>query len=83
MKNNEKKISVVDGSFLTMTEIKKRLNLMGIKFNSYENNKKYFVKIYNNYVKIEENQKKILNDFKFDINDSEDIWDIHFNLKGD
>jgi len=37
-------------------------------------------KILNN---LNEKEKKILNDFKFDINDSEDIWDIHFNLKGD
>lgn len=26
---------------------------------------------------------KIIDDFKLDINESEDIWDIHFNLKGD
>lgn len=32
---------------------------------------------------LSEEEKKILNDFKFDINESEDIWDIHFNLKGD
>ena len=32
---------------------------------------------------LSEEEKKIVNDFKFDINESEDIWDIHFNLKGD
>ena len=32
---------------------------------------------------LNENEKKIVNEFKFDINESEDIWDIHFNLKGD
>ena len=32
---------------------------------------------------LNENEKKIVGEFKFDINESEDIWDIHFNLKGD
>ena len=28
-------------------------------------------------------EKGIFNNFNYDVNDSEDIWDIHFNLKGD
>jgi hypothetical protein len=32
---------------------------------------------------LSESEKKIIDDFKFDINESEDIWDIQFNLKGD
>jgi hypothetical protein len=32
---------------------------------------------------LSETEKKIIDDFKFDINESEDIWDIQFNLKGD
>ena len=32
---------------------------------------------------LSEAEKKIIDDFKFDINESEDIWDIQFNLKGD
>ena len=32
---------------------------------------------------LNDKEKKIINDFKFDITASEDIWDIHFNLKGD
>lgn len=28
-------------------------------------------------------EMKVIDDFKFDLNESEDIWDIHFNLKGD
>lgn len=28
-------------------------------------------------------EKKIIDDFKFDMNESEDIWDVHFTLKGD
>ena len=64
--NNEKLNSIVDGSLLSMTEIKKRLNLMGVKYNSIKNDKKYFIKIYNNNVKIEQNQNKILDILKKD-----------------
>ena len=28
-------------------------------------------------------EKGIFNNFNYDVNDSEEIWDIHFNLKGD
>ena len=32
---------------------------------------------------LNEKEKKIFESFNYDVNDSEDIWDIHFNLKGD
>ena len=32
---------------------------------------------------ISDKEKEILNSFNYDVNDTEDIWDIHFNLKGD
>ena len=28
-------------------------------------------------------EKRILDEFKIDLAETEDIWDIHFNLKGD
>ena len=33
--------------------------------------------------KLSEKEKEIFDNFNYDVNDSEDIWDIHFNLKGD
>ena len=27
--------------------------------------------------------KEIIDSFNYDVNDTEEIWDIHFNLKGD
>lgn len=32
---------------------------------------------------LSEKEKKIIDEFKFDMTDSEDIWDVQFNLKGD
>ena len=32
---------------------------------------------------LSEKEKEIFDSFNYDVNDSEDIWDIHFNLKGD
>ena len=32
---------------------------------------------------LSEKEKEIFDNFNYDVNDSEDIWDIHFNLKGD
>ena len=32
---------------------------------------------------LSEKEKQIFDSFNYDVNDSEDIWDIHFNLKGD
>ena len=32
---------------------------------------------------ISDKEKEILNSFNYDVNDTEDIWDIRFNLKGD
>ena len=32
---------------------------------------------------LSERDKEIFNSFNYDVNDTEEIWDIHFNLKGD
>ena len=32
---------------------------------------------------LSEKDKEIFNSFNYDVNDTEEIWDIHFNLKGD
>ena len=32
---------------------------------------------------LSEKEKEIIDSFNYDVNDTEEIWDIHFNLKGD
>ena len=32
---------------------------------------------------LSQKDKEIFDSFNYDVNDTEEIWDIHFNLKGD
>jgi len=64
-------MNLKDGKDLSLLEIKNRLKLMEIKYDSEIKDKKYYVDLYNNAIKSKTNKEKIINELKKDKNNKD------------
>ena len=55
-----------NGKELSYLELIKRLNIMGVEYNSNIIGKKYYIDLYNNAIKSSKNKEKIKNDIEKD-----------------